>query len=85
MRKEKKLSYFKIAEIYGCNFTTIYEVDNVNKNKKLSSSEVWDRKDEIINLYEEQELSSRAIARKYNCSNTLITKILRKNNIKIRK
>ena len=44
--------------------------------------DIWNRKDEIIELY--KNLSSIKIAKIFNCSSTAVCRILRKNNIEIK-
>lgn len=84
--EKEKLSPYKIAGLYGCDYTTIhrklkkYNIKSMSKNKLIYIPKV---KLEI--LYIKKRLSISRIAKLYGCSQKPIWRKLHKYKIKIRK
>jgi len=90
------ISTKNIAKLFGCNNQLIEDIlreSNIlmksNERKIILSKngillkrqDVWDKSEEIVNLYKNEFVSPRDIADDLKCSNRLIYKILRKNSV----
>lgn len=74
-----------IAEIYGCEKTIILDVlrkHGISTRKKNILDITAEQK--IINLYLNEKINKSQIANIFNCSINTITRILSKNNVKLR-
>lgn len=87
------MSFYKLAQKYECYrslIITIIDRNNIphrknqytghNNGKNIFSKE---KELEICKLYEEGQITRKALAIKFNCGNTTIREILLRNNIKL--
>jgi hypothetical protein len=80
----KKSTSFITKRILENNIKLRDRKDNVEKPMKKDRPEVWDAKTEIISLYE-KGYTTLEIGEQFNTSNHTINKILKINNITLRK
>jgi len=80
----KKSTSFITKRILENNIKLRDRKDNVEKPMKKDRPEVWDTKTEIISLYE-KGYTTLEIGEQFNTSNHTINKILKINNITLRK
>ncbi|MFA6074000.1 MAG: NUMOD3 domain-containing DNA-binding protein [Candidatus Woesearchaeota archaeon] len=99
MYTEGNKSIKKIAELMGCDICVInrvlkeneiiikpnknYTINNLGKYKE-KRQDIWDKEDEIIKMYTEEDKSLNQIKAIFNCSSKPICKILKENNIKMK-
>lgn len=80
------ISIRKIANQFNCDRATITTILNKNNVKitKQPKSEIWNHIDEIRTLCYSTNITIKQLAEHFNCSESVVSKLLKENNIKTR-